>query len=102
VKRRFYSTKGCIVVAASGQGDADEFAVWVIGATDSPSTFARSVPSPPARIVDHRVRKSASVHERLHGTGKLADELYDATEKVADVTRFRKSALLRQLRTVCS
>jgi hypothetical protein len=65
VKRRFYSAKGCIIIAASGQGDAAEFAVWVIGATDSPSTFARSAPSPPARIVEHRVRKLASVHERL-------------------------------------
>ncbi|WP_035352990.1 hypothetical protein [Edaphobacter aggregans] len=36
------------------------------------------------RIVDHRVRKSAYVHERLHsmsGPQKLPDELYDAAEK---------------------
>jgi len=39
---------------------------------------------PEGRITEHRVRKSAYVHERLHsltGPQKLADELYDAAEK---------------------
>jgi hypothetical protein len=39
---------------------------------------------PTGKIVEHRVRKSTYVHERLHslnGPQKLADELYDAAEK---------------------
>jgi hypothetical protein len=36
---------------------------------------------PAGAIVEHRVRRSGYVHERLHSTGKLADELYDAAEK---------------------
>jgi hypothetical protein len=36
---------------------------------------------PMGAIVVHPVRKSAYVHERLHSTGKLANELYDAAEK---------------------
>jgi hypothetical protein len=39
---------------------------------------------PEGRIIEHRVRRSAYVHERLHnltGPQKLADELYDAAEK---------------------
>jgi Domain of unknown function (DUF6456) len=39
---------------------------------------------PTGKIVEHRVRRSAYVHERLHnltGPQKLADELYDAAEK---------------------
>jgi hypothetical protein len=39
---------------------------------------------PDGKIVEHRVRKSIYVHERLHnltGPQKLADELYDAAEK---------------------
>jgi hypothetical protein len=39
---------------------------------------------PEGKIVEHRVRKSTYVHERLHnltGPQKLADELYDAAEK---------------------
>lgn len=36
---------------------------------------------PTGAIVVHPVRKSAYAHERLHSTGKLANELYDAAEK---------------------
>jgi hypothetical protein len=36
---------------------------------------------PSGAIVEHRVRRSNYVHERLHGAKKLADELYDAAEK---------------------
>lgn len=36
---------------------------------------------PNGAIVVHPVRKSSYVHERLHGSGKLAHELYDAAEK---------------------
>jgi Domain of unknown function (DUF6456) len=36
---------------------------------------------PSGAIVEHRVRKSGYVHERLHAGKKLADELYDAAEK---------------------
>jgi hypothetical protein len=39
---------------------------------------------PTGKIVEHRVRRSSYVHERLHnlsGPQKLADELYDAAEK---------------------
>ncbi len=39
---------------------------------------------PTGKIVEHRVRRSAYVHERLHnltGPQKLPDELYDAAEK---------------------
>jgi hypothetical protein len=39
---------------------------------------------PTGKIVEHRVRRSVYVHERLHnltGPQKLADELYDAAEK---------------------
>jgi hypothetical protein len=36
---------------------------------------------PEGKIVEHRVRKSAYVHDRMHATGKLAAELYAAAEK---------------------
>jgi hypothetical protein len=36
---------------------------------------------PHGAIVQHRVRKSSYVHERLHSFQKLADELYDSAEK---------------------
>jgi Domain of unknown function (DUF6456) len=36
---------------------------------------------PNGAIVVHPVRRSAYAHERLHSTGKLADEFYDAAEK---------------------
>jgi Domain of unknown function (DUF6456) len=36
---------------------------------------------PDGAIVEHRVRKSAYVHERLHSAKKLDHELYDAAEK---------------------
>jgi hypothetical protein len=36
---------------------------------------------PDGAIVEHRVRKSAYIHERLHSAKKLDHELYDAAEK---------------------
>jgi len=36
---------------------------------------------PGGAIVSHPVRKSPYVHERLHSTGKIVHELYDAAEK---------------------
>jgi hypothetical protein len=50
----------------------------------SPGELRREV-GPDGHIVEHRVRKSAYVHERLHsmcGPQKLADELYDAVWNV--------------------
>jgi len=41
----------------------------------------REILAPSSAIVVHPVRKSAYAHERLHGAGKLANELYDAGEK---------------------
>lgn len=49
---------------------------------------------PTGKIVEHRVRKSSYVHERLNsltGPQKLADELYDAAEKFR--TDFEKAQL---------
>lgn len=46
------------------------------------SCAAKSIPL--GKIVEHRVRRSAYVHEKLHnltGPQKLADELYDAAER---------------------
>jgi hypothetical protein len=36
---------------------------------------------PNGQIVEHRVRNSAYVHDRMHSAGKLAAELYAAAEK---------------------
>jgi hypothetical protein len=46
---------------------------------------------PSGAIVEHRVRRSAYVHERLHSAKKLAAELYDAAEN------FRKDFETAQL-----
>ena len=49
----------------------------------SPGEMVREL-DPQGKIVEHRVRKSSYVHERLHslsGPQKLPDELYDAAEK---------------------
>jgi Domain of unknown function (DUF6456) len=46
---------------------------------------------PSGAIVEHRVRRSAYVHERLHSAKKLASELYDAAEN------FRKDFETAQL-----
>ena len=53
---------------------------------------------PGGAIVAHPVRRSAYVHERVHSTGKLADELYDAGEKFgADFERAQLSASYARL-----
>jgi len=36
---------------------------------------------PAGKIVEHRVRKSSYVHERMHSAGKVAPALYGAAEK---------------------
>ena len=36
---------------------------------------------PNGQIVEHRVRNSAYVHDRMHSAGKLAPELHTAAEK---------------------
>lgn len=66
----------------------------------SPGELRREV-DPTGKIVEHRVRRSAYVHERLHsmsGPQKLADELYDAAEKFrADFERAQLSGSYARL-----
>ena len=66
----------------------------------SPAELRREV-VPDGQIVEHRVRKSAYVHERLHsmsGPQKLADEPYDAAEKVRQ--DFERARLLGSYATI--
>jgi hypothetical protein len=56
----------------------------------SPGELRREV-DPTGKIVEHRVRKSSYVHERMHAAGKLVGELYGAAEKFS--TDFERAQL---------
>jgi hypothetical protein len=59
---------------------------------------------PSSAIVEHRIRKSGYVHERLHAAKKLANELYDAAKKFrTDFERAQLSKLRspRSLQNAC-